>query len=421
MESILQAHEQLEQRNNLSRALADVQATIQVLQNARDAIVSEPHTTVLTMAKLKQPMKTSFDKLDDDLKEVNKGLNHYQKALDKKSKRSALPIASTEPLAEQPDLIDRAIVMHLLREGKFDVANSLVHDINSKRSTGDEDDEMDTGESVRVDWLKELAATSPTGMSEMPSDPQSRGHLQQKFTEMYHVLDALRNHHDLQPAITWANKHSAELERRGSNLEFELSKLKFIELYTANDSQQGCLNALEYARVVLAPFARRYTQETKSLMGALAYASSLETSPYASLFYNRAAWEEASDSFTREFCGLLGLSEKSPLFTAVTAGGIALPVLEKVERVMAQTRGQWTSVNELPVETPLPYTFKFHSIFVCPVSKEQATDSNPPVMLPCGHVIAQESLEQHSRGKNRMKCPYCPVECAPKDAKRIFI
>jgi hypothetical protein len=21
----------------------------------------------------------------------------------------------------------------------------------------------------------------------------------------------------------------------------------------------------------------------------------------------------------------------------------------------------------------------------------------------------------------RMKCPYCPVECAPKDAKRLFI
>jgi hypothetical protein len=125
----------------------------------------------------------------------------------------------------------------------------------------------------------------------------------------------------------------------------------------------------------------------------------LENSPYSSIYHNEFSYEEASASFTREFCGMLGLSSDSPLYTAVTAGGIALPRLEKVERVMAQHRGQWTSVNELPVETPLPPGFQFHSVFVCPVSKEQATDANPPMMLPCGHVIAKESLEAHSRGK----------------------
>lgn len=417
MDAILQAHTQLEQRDNLARTIEDLQQTIELLQNARDAVVSTPDAAVLTFAKLKQPFKSSFDKLDDDLKEVNKGLNQYQKALDKRAKKNALPTASTEALVEQPDLINRAIVMHLLREGKFDVANTLVHDIDRQRSERRTEDSMDLSEQA-TDWVKELA--SNTG------DVRSHGRLQQKFTEMYHVLDALRNQHDLGPAITWAQEHSAELEQRGSNLEFELSRLKFVELYTSEDLMsddpwQGALNALQYAQAVFPQFRQRYPHETNSLMGALAYAPALDISPYTSLLLNPTAWEEASDSFTREFCGLLGLSEKSPLFTAVTAGGIALPVLEKVERVMAQTRGQWTSVNELPVETPLPYTFKFHSIFVCPVSKEQATDENPPVMLPCGHVIASESLEQHSRGKNRMKCPYCPVECAPKDARRIFI
>jgi len=50
------------------------------------------------------------------------------------------------------------------------------------------------------------------------------------------------------------------------------------------------------------------------------------------------------------------------------------------------------------VEIPLPPSFLFHSIFVCPVSKEQATDANPPMMMPCGHVIAKESIEKISRG-----------------------
>lgn len=415
MEGILAAHEHLEKRGNLAKTIQDVQKTIDLLQNARDSVESDPDTAALTIAKLKQPVKQSFDKLDDDLKEVNKGLNQYSKALDKKFKKNALPTASTQPLAEQPDLINRAIVMHLLREGKFEVANTLVAQLNERAQTSEDTDMTDRqprllsdpGDAIKS-WVQELAypeAWEQEGGMEMGSPTgHERGWLQKKFTEMYHILDSLRNQHDLGPAIEWARSHSRELEQRGSNLEFELGRLKFIELFTGDigmpdDPWEGPIRAMEYAGTVFPKFSSRYVRDISNLLGSLAYSANLEESPYKSLFFNQSAWEEASASFTREFCGLLGLSERSPLYTAVTAGGIALPILEKVERVMAQTRGQWTSVNELPVETPLPPGFRFHSIFVCPVSKEQGTDSNWPMMLPCGHALAKESLEAHARGK----------------------
>ena len=33
--------------------------------------------------------------------------------------------------------------------------------------------------------------------------------------------------------------------------------------------------------------------------------------------------------------------------------------------------------------------FTYYSVFTCPVSKDQSTPENPPMMLPCGHVRCQ--------------------------------
>lgn len=45
------------------------------------------------------------------------------------------------------------------------------------------------------------------------------------------------------------------------------------------------------------------------------------------------------------------------------------------------------------------------------------------MMLPCGHVIAQESLQRLAKGGSSvsLKCPYCPRECNLPQAKRVII
>lgn len=438
MDSIFAAHKQQETRGNLAKTIDSVQSLIDLLQNTRDHVTADPSMSALHLAKLQTPVKQSFSKLEEDLKEVNKGMNAYQKALKDKFKAASLPTSSNEVLSEKQDLVNRAIAMHLLREGKFTVARTFVKEVSARAPPAKSSESEEGQETIDVEeeqkaakrsWIDDLADADDVmidGMEAVADGELERSGLQKKFTDMYHILDSLRNQHNLEPAIEWARQHSYELENRGSNLEFELARLKFVELYTTEDIMAdepfaGPLRALEYARETFPAFSNRYARETSSLLGSLAFSPELGTSPYKPFFHNSTSFEEASASFTREFCGMLGLSSQSPLYTAVTAGGIALPILEKVERVMAQSRGQWTSVNELPVETPLPPGFAFHSIFVCPVSKEQATDANPPMMLPCGHVIARESLDMHSKGKSRMKCPYCPNESHPREAKRVYI
>lgn len=308
--------------------------------------------------------------------------------------------------------------MHLLREGQFSVAGTFIEEVNAKRRRdydlpiipynagsgmvvedtswhGDYTDHQDTEE--QMDDFDTMEAERPPE-AQRPPEAERPPDLQDQFTDMYRILCALQTRKELDPAIDWARNHSKDLESRGSNLEFDLCRLRFVELFRSEAAGSGPLKALEYARNTFPSFSNRYLKEQSALLGSVLYSENIQDSPYSNVYFNNDAWEQTASSFTREFCGLLGLSETSPLYTAVTAGGMALPVLEKLERKMGAAGGQWTSANELPVEIPLPATYQFHSIFVCPVSKEQGTDSNPPMMMPCGHVIAKESLEKVSRG-----------------------
>ena len=107
----------------------------------------------------------------------------------------------------------------------------------------------------------------------------------------------------------------------------------------------------------------------------------------------------------------------------VSAGAAALPTLLKLASVVAKTQptsdlaGQG---DELPVEVPLGREFVFHSIFACPVSREQSLPDNPPMMLPCGHCICRQSISRIAKSATRaFKCPYCPQEASMQQCMEL--
>ncbi|KAL2351462.1 CTLH/CRA C-terminal to lish motif domain-containing protein [Cryomyces antarcticus] len=428
MEETLQAaHERLEKKGNLRKSVDHVQETIDLLMKARATIAADPSVATTTLAKLQTPVKQSLDKVNGDLKEIHASLGKYSKALDKKFKDKPLPSSSNDALSSHASLVNRAIAMHLLREGQFSVASTFISEANthppppeapSSPAASVTSPDHDMQDTVQNDF------TNDDGT--FRSEP-----LQKQFAQMYYILHELRNRKNLAPAIVWARQHSQVLETRGSNLEFELCRLYFVCQYLGLDTSDtpvtsdpngisGPLRAISYAQLAFGNFAARYTREINQLLGSLCFHSNLAQSPYAHIFYNGSAWDEVANSFTREFCSLLGLSADSPLYLAATAGAIALPTLLKLENIMKEKRTEWTTRQELPVAIPLPPSYAFHSIFVCPVSKEQGTDANPPMMMPCGHVIAKETLDRLSKG-GRFKCPYCPGESLPRDARRVYL
>ena len=54
---------------------------------------------------------------------------------------------------------------------------------------------------------------------------------------------------------------------------------------------------------------------------------------------------------------------------------------------------------------------------------ELATADNPPMLLPCGHVLALGSVTKLARGARsaRFKCPYCPAECTTTATQALTI
>lgn len=290
--------------------------------------------------------------------------------------------------------------MHLLREGQFSVARTFLEEAHNRPPHA-----------------------NPTPVTPNPSDQDESQlsslksqELQAKFSNMYSILHELKAQ-NLLPAIEWAHQNSFELEKRGSNLEFELTKLQYIWLFLGRELS----SAIAYARENFGRFQGRFLRDIQELSAAMAFSPNLGASPYRRMFETQSAWDEVSSSFTREFCSLLGLSAASPLYIAATAGAVALPTLLKLATIQKEKRTEWTTQDELPVELPLPARMRFHSIFVCPVSKEQGTEKNPPMIMPCGHVIAKESLLRLSKNAQRFKCPYCPGESWPKDAKEIYL
>jgi E3 ubiquitin-protein transferase RMND5 len=293
--------------------------------------------------------------------------------------------------------VTKAIIMHLFREGQLDVANTFLKEA------------WDQGTIPADDTFNEMFAP-----------------LESSFTELNRIIAEIKQHRNLTLAIDWAEQHSEHLRANASDLQFKLFKLQFIWLVKgpavnglADDEYNGPAGALKYAKSHVEHFRVQHDREIGRLLTSVAYLPNINSSPYRTLYQTDRAFDDVASAFARDFCCLLNLSADSPLYLAATAGAIAFPRRLKHMQLNLAQRTEWTTPDEQPFETPLPPSMVFHPIFVCPVAKEQTTAENPPMILPCGHVVSREALKKIVKGSSRFKCPYCPNEGVLKDAREI--
>ncbi|XP_048233425.1 protein RMD5 homolog isoform X2 [Ricinus communis] len=244
-------------------------------------------------------------------------------------------------------------------------------------------------------------------------EPESTAAMRSPFSEMYIILEAMKDR-NLEPALKWAAANSDKLKESGSDLQLKLHRLQFVEILQ-NGSRS---DALTYVRTHITPFASSSFGEIQKLMACLLYAGKLDRSPYAELL-SAANWNIVAEELTRQFCNLLGQSFESPLSVTIAAGFQGLPPLLKFMTLMAGKKQEWQTMKQ-PVPVELNREFQFHSIFVCPVSKEQSTDENPPMLMSCGHVLCKQSINKMSKNSTKtFKCPYCPSDIDATQCRQL--
>ncbi|EGC35530.1 hypothetical protein DICPUDRAFT_152146 [Dictyostelium purpureum] len=317
-----------------------------------------------------------WTKVVNEHKELHAPISKFGKLVDKNF-RSDIENSSKD-IDFDIDILNNIILHHLYRIGKFEIGDVFA---------------------------KEIGTSTEFSTS-----------IKEKFRDHHRILSSI-DQYNLEPVIEWCKKNNEELGLIDSSLEFKLYKLQFIHLLKNGKQQE----ALQYARTYLSRLSNTHMKELQHLMGTFAFAHKLENSPYRSMFEEQAFnehWAEIRSTFSRDNCSLMNIPQDSPLSIAVTVGMKSLPTLLKLSS-FSILKG--VNDDSLTVEIQVDEKYKFHSIFACPVSREQSTPTNPPVMLQCGHLLCKNSMQRLLKGSsNRFKCPYCPTEQNLSNVKTVY-
>jgi len=316
--------------------------------------------------------KQELNNISSSHKDWHGSISRFGKVIDKQLTENVSLFSNKDLFAgENAPLLYQLICEHFLRQGRLDLVEEFV------KESGFVIDESN----------------------------------KQPFTELNEILESLKRN-ELKLALHWCENHRLALKNRSSSLEFMLHRLQFIELLQKKDMKK----ILEYSHI-LGRFADTHRKPLQRLMGSLLYAKEgLDDTPYSDLL-KPLHWLEICDTFTKDACALMGLSKESPLSISINSGCKALPALNQIRQVM-EAKQLWGLKDELPCEVDLGPSCQFHSLFACPILRAQCTKTNAPMRLSCGHVISNDALKRLTTAA-KVKCPYCPMETNPTEAKEI--
>lgn len=330
---------------------------------------------VFTEFRLKLDSFLPLIELQGSQKEMNTSLCKYEEVVD----ISYNPDISQACRNIEFDvrLVNKILIEHFYRQGLFEVGDCLV------KEAGEEEEETV---------------------------------FRSQSLEIYQIVESMKLR-DIDHAMRWISMNREKLEQNGSKLELKLLSLKYCDIL-----REGNLSdALKYGRTHFPQYGSLHIAEIGKLFTALLWIGKLEKSPYVELV-SPSNWDKVTKELTKQYYNLLDQPSNSLLPVVLSAGFESLPTLLKLVHVMGLKKQEWQVVKELPVPLELGNEFQFHSVFVCPVNRDQSSKENPPMMLPCRHVLCKQSIMKLGKNCNtrRFKCPFCPAQTSASACRELY-
>ncbi|XP_060804296.1 E3 ubiquitin-protein ligase RMND5A [Amyelois transitella] len=390
MDSCIGVEQDLDKALSKFNALNDhtdsvLHEVIEQVQNLKQEIAKQPPDTPLSptqamvVGELASRVKMTVFQMSTEHRELHATVSRVGKSIDR---HFIADYGSVAPKAESfcsdtnRPIMEQAIAQHLYRQGLEEVGDAFISEAKIPP----------------VERTCTFAHLQRCAASLMEGDPTA--------------------------ALEWAEARQEDLMH--SPLPFTLHRMQALKL----GRTVGVGAAIEYARAAFPRHAARHERQLQACVCALAWCTPAAPAPppaYQHLLDPKALGAEAAELFIREACALLRLAPLSALAGAVRAGARVLPALHDIRAKMTHPHvvAAWAD-DELPLEVDLGEDGGgYHSVFACPILRQQASEQNPPMRLLCGHVISRDALNKLAMAA-KLKCPYCPMEQAPSEARQIY-
>ncbi len=281
---------------DVDKAIESVQEYYTNIETNLDNVI-EQIQTLISNSSDDQSIKTNIcdtikplaKQYSDKHKDLHGSISKIGKTIDKcfQSDFGNVPIFELFDKPEKLKLIYMIICEDLYRQGRMSIAQKLIDETNLN------DNDLFN---VEKNFLEEINM----------------------------ILENLREK-NLLPALQWCQRKRNELNKSGSLLEFNLHKMRFVQLLQIgnfDEAKNYLVNLRQYSIL-----NGQCEQAVNELMGALVFAQrDLTKSPYKYLLEPHL-WLQLSELFMQQAFQQVGLAQDSPLYVVMKTGFQSLPAL----------------------------------------------------------------------------------------------
>ncbi|OZJ06587.1 hypothetical protein BZG36_00627 [Bifiguratus adelaidae] len=237
------------------------------------------------------------------------------------------------------------------------------------------------------------------------------------FAQSSRIEEALAKH-SCTECLQWCLDNKSNLRKMKSTLEFNLRLQEFIEMVQA----AKMMEALQYARKHLTPWAETHLKQIQQAMGLLAFKPDTQCAPYKQL-YDSSRWNQLITEFRADNFALCSLTSQPLLAVTLQTGLSALKTPMCYQHLNRNINCPVCATDTLGfLAEKLPLSHHVNSTLVCRISNAIMNENNPPMALPNGMVYSYNALADLARKNDgEIKCPRTGLKCKFTDLKKVYI